>query len=85
MKTMADAAPGERPQTAVVPGKMCHRLIVQPMRLLATITEDTMPRKSGQRPRKLTRMSGVRARAIMQPITAWHAYSSARGTRISPP
>ena len=47
ISTMAVAAPGEEPQTAVVPGRMRQRLISQPSRLEAATVAITTPRNSG--------------------------------------
>lgn len=47
ISTMAVAAPGDEPQTAVVPGKMRQRLISQPSRLEAETVATTAPRNSG--------------------------------------
>jgi hypothetical protein len=49
---MADAAPGNNPQIAVVSGKMRNLLMSQPNKQLATMTKKLMPRKSGHRWRK---------------------------------
>jgi hypothetical protein len=44
---MADAAPGNNPQMAVVSGKMRNLLMIQPNKQLATITNRLTPRNSG--------------------------------------
>ena len=48
MMTIADAAPGEEPQTAVVPGKTCQRVSSQP-RPAAASTERTLIAQRGKR------------------------------------
>jgi hypothetical protein len=67
---MAVAAPGEEPQTAVVPGSTRQRLIIQPSALLAAITVNTTPRNSGHWFRKAPTISDEIARAIRQPTIA---------------
>ena len=68
---IADAAPGEEPHTAVVPGSTDQRLIAQPRTPLAAITASTTARNSGQSLRNIRTMSCVITPAIRQPISAW--------------
>ena len=64
------AAPGDEPQTAVVPGSTRQRVSTQPSVLLAAITATTTVTNSGQSRRISPTIEGGMLRAIMQPITA---------------
>jgi hypothetical protein len=48
MITMTAAAPGDEPQTPVVPGMTRQRLMTQPRKLLAAMIAKTTPRMIGQ-------------------------------------
>ena len=85
MTMMAEAAPGDMPQTAVVPGSTRQRVMAQPSAVHAPMIASTTPRKSGHPFKKVPRMAGVRNRAIMQPMTAWQAWKKGRGMRMVPP
>jgi hypothetical protein len=68
--TMAEAAPGRAPQTAVVPGNSRHLASSQPNTPLAAITEKAAARNSGQSRAISCRIAGVIFCAIMPPIAA---------------
>ena len=57
ISTMAVAAPGDEPQTAVVPGRILQRLISQPSKLDAASVASTTTRNSGHSLWKAEKMS----------------------------
>ena len=61
------AAPGEEPQTAVVPGSTRQRLMSHPSTLEAKTVAATTPRKSGHSARNTGKMPGEIDAAIRQP------------------
>ena len=67
---MAEAAPGDEPHTAAVPGSTRQRVSSQPSVLLAAITAMTTATNSGQSRNIAPMIDGGMLRAIMQPITA---------------
>src|SRR3546814_7417012 len=67
---MLAAPPGEKPQTAVLPGNTCQRASSQPSPAAATTVQPTPARNSGQSRTISTRVSTGMLCAIMQPITA---------------
>jgi hypothetical protein len=70
MSIITGAAPGNSPQTAVVPCIMRSLLISHPSAALATTVVATTARNSGQSSMNLTAISDVNERAIRQPIIA---------------
>jgi hypothetical protein len=83
--TIADAAPGDEPQTPVVPGSPPHRLSSHPSTLLTPTDANTTPRKIGQLRTKDATIAGVIVVAIRQPTTDCAARNAGRGRRIVPP
>ena len=69
MIVMAEAAPGNEPQIAVVPGSTWNFASAQPSEQAATTTETTPARKIGQSRDSSARMESGIDRAIMQPMT----------------
>src|SRR5512133_2073567 len=82
---MAEAAPGARPHTAVVPGKTWRRIRNQPSPALAAMIDTVAPRKRGQSAATLASVAGCRLWAIRQPSTPCASANRGLGTpsRIS--
>ena len=70
ISTIAVAPPGAEPHTPTLPGKICQRLMSQPRRLLAAITEVTTANSTGAFASTSWTMDGVIVLAIRQPTTA---------------
>lgn len=62
---MVEAAPAEEPHMAVVPGRICIRVMTQPQNVLMAMTERTISRNSGQRERKVLTRLGETMPAII--------------------
>jgi hypothetical protein len=69
ISTMADAAPGAKPHTAVVPGNTWRRIISQPSTALARITAQVTSKNTGQPAATLASADGFMLAAIRQPST----------------
>jgi hypothetical protein len=70
MRIITGAAPGNSPQTAVVPCMMRSLLISQPSAALAMTVVATTARNSGQPSLNLMTIADVNERAIRQPTIA---------------
>ncbi len=70
ISTMAEAAPGELPQIAALPGNTFQRHSAQPVTPLAAMEARITVRNRGHSAAKVRRMSGVTAAAIIVPTTA---------------
>ena len=79
---MAEAAPGARPQMAVVPGSTWWRDSHHPKATLAAITSTVKPTNKGQSCSTRCSICGCRLCAIRQPISPCATYKRCRGTRI---
>ena len=78
---MAEAAPGARPQMAVVPGSTWWRDSHHPRATLAAITSTVKPTNNGQSCSTRCSICGCRLCAIRQPISPCATYKKFRGTR----
>ena len=82
---IAVAAPGDEPQTAVLPGSTCQRVSRYPSAPLAAITAMTTVTKIGQTRAISPTIVGGMPRAIMQPMIACAIRTRRWGTRNPPP
>ena len=82
---IAEAAPGEEPQAAVVPGSTANRVSPQPTSPPATIVVATVSSISGQSATTVATIEPVIACATRQPISACAAKKNGRGTRTVAP
>ncbi len=78
---MTVAAPGEAPQTAVVPGSTSRRASTQPSAVLTPTTSTTTTANSSQSFCNSPRIEAGRPRAIRQPTTACAPRNGRLGTR----
>ena len=84
ISTIAVAAPGEVPQTAVVPGSTLRRVSAKPRPDAKNMTAPIKVRNIGHLWKIVTKMSGVMLRATRQPTKPW-ATTKAQGRTLTRP
>src|SRR5262249_55048566 len=85
MMVITEAAPGLVPHSAVVPGSSFRRVISQPRRLLAAMTNSTPAPNSAQCPRMSPTMVSGTILAIRQPIRPCASTNAETGKRTLTP